>query len=75
MSIILKPELNLADAVLITTAAAVAVSEAIDKFSDYKPLIKWVNDIYINNKKWESPNSFFNNLPRLFLSFAPKYFS
>lgn len=51
MSIILKPRLNIADSVLITTATAVAVCEAIDKFSNLKPKIKWVNDIYINDKK------------------------
>jgi len=51
MSIILKPNLNITNSVLITTAAAVAVCLAIDKFSDVKPKIKWVNDIYIGNKK------------------------
>ena len=51
MSIILKPNLNITNSVLITTAAAVAVCIAIDKFSDEKPKIKWVNDIYIGNKK------------------------
>ena len=51
MSIILKPDLNISDSVLITTAAAVAVCNAIDKFSDEKPQIKWVNDIYIKSKK------------------------
>lgn len=51
MSIILKPDLNIADSVLITTAAAVAVCIAIDKFTNLEPKIKWVNDIYINDKK------------------------
>lgn len=51
MSIILKPNLNIADSVLITTAAAVAVCLAIDKFTIHEPKIKWVNDIYINDKK------------------------
>lgn len=51
MSIILKPNLNIANSVLITTAAAVAVCLSIDKFSKEKPQIKWVNDIYIGNKK------------------------
>lgn len=51
MSIILKPHLNMADSVLITTAAAVAVCTAVDKFTSQEPKIKWVNDIYINNKK------------------------
>ncbi len=51
MSIILKPNLNVTDSVLITTAAAVAVSNAIKKSTNKMPQIKWVNDIYINNKK------------------------
>lgn len=51
MSIILKPNLNISNSVLITTAAAVAVCLAIDKFTEKKPQIKWVNDIYIGNKK------------------------
>ncbi|WP_326909542.1 biotin--[acetyl-CoA-carboxylase] ligase [Sedimentibacter sp. MB31-C6] len=51
MSIILKPNLNISNSVLITTAAAVAVCLAIDKFTEKKPQIKWVNDIYIENKK------------------------
>jgi len=51
MSIILKPHLNIANSVLITTAAAVAVCLSIDKFSKERPQIKWVNDIYIENKK------------------------
>ena len=51
MSIILKPNLSIDDSVLITTAAAVAVCNAIDKFTYVKPQIKWVNDIFIKNKK------------------------
>ena len=51
MSSIIKPNLNITDSVLITTAAAVAVCLAIDKFTIHEPKIKWVNDIYINDKK------------------------
>ncbi len=51
MSIILKPKLNISNSVLITTAAAVAVCLCIDKFSNKQSKIKWVNDIYIDNKK------------------------
>lgn len=51
MSIILKPKLDINDSVLITTATSVAVCLAIEKISQYKPKIKWVNDIYINEKK------------------------
>ncbi|MGD9568314.1 MAG: biotin--[acetyl-CoA-carboxylase] ligase [Sedimentibacter sp.] len=51
MSIILKPQLNITDSVLITTATAVAVCKSIEKFTTQEPKIKWVNDIYINDKK------------------------
>lgn len=51
MSIILKPNLDVSDSVLITTASAVAVCLAIDKFTASEPKIKWVNDIFINDKK------------------------
>ena len=51
MSILLRPELNAKDSLLITTAAAVAVSDAIDEISGKESTIKWVNDIYIGSKK------------------------
>lgn len=51
MSIILKPYLNISSSVLITTAAAVGVLRALDKFTDEEAQIKWVNDIFINRKK------------------------
>jgi len=36
---------------LITPAAAVAVCEAIENFTDNRPQIKWVNDIFLNGRK------------------------
>jgi len=39
------------DAALITVSAAVSVCEAIEALCDKKPKIKWVNDIYLENKK------------------------
>lgn len=39
------------DATLITTAAAVAVCRAIEELTPLKPQIKWVNDIFISDKK------------------------
>jgi BirA family biotin operon repressor/biotin-[acetyl-CoA-carboxylase] ligase len=51
MSIILKPKLNIENSVLVTTAAAVAVCHAIDKYSHDTPMIKWVNDIFIGDRK------------------------
>jgi BirA family biotin operon repressor/biotin-[acetyl-CoA-carboxylase] ligase len=35
----------------VTTAAAVSVCNAIDKLTDETPKIKWVNDIFIDDKK------------------------
>lgn len=51
MSIILKPEMNARNVVLITTAASVAVHRAIRKVTGKVPQIKWVNDIYYQEKK------------------------
>lgn len=51
MSILLRPELPIEKTVMITTAAAVSVCEAIEKLTDKTPKIKWVNDILIDNKK------------------------
>ena len=51
MSLILKPSLDMADPQMITVATAVAVCRAIEKLTDKKPQIKWVNDIYLDGKK------------------------
>lgn len=51
MSILLKPEIPAEDAVLITTAAAVAVCQAIEDNIGKEPEIKWVNDVLIGGKK------------------------
>lgn len=51
MSILLRPELTADKAVKITTAAAAAVCEAIEKISELEPKIKWVNDVYLRGKK------------------------
>lgn len=50
-SIILKPNLDARQATTITTLAAVAVCNAIEKVSTESAKIKWVNDIFVNNKK------------------------
>ena len=39
------------DMVSVTTAASVAVCRAVEKLTDEKPEIKWVNDVYVNGKK------------------------
>ena len=51
MSLLLRPSLNAQDTVALTTAAAVAVSKAIDEITGKTSLIKWVNDIYLYDKK------------------------
>ncbi len=51
MSLLLKPEIKPEDAVQITTAAAVSVCRALENLGIKKPEIKWVNDIFVDNKK------------------------
>ena len=51
MSLLMKVERSLAQFVPITVAAAVAVTRAVTKLSGKEAKIKWVNDIYLDNKK------------------------
>ncbi len=51
VSILLRPKFSVSESLFITTAAAVAVSQAIESLSDKEAKIKWVNDIYIEDKK------------------------
>jgi BirA family biotin operon repressor/biotin-[acetyl-CoA-carboxylase] ligase len=51
MSMILRPQMQAEEAMLLTTIAAVAVAEAIESVCDKKARIKWVNDIYVDEKK------------------------
>ncbi len=51
LSVLLRPNISADRFYLITVAAAVAASRAIDKISGEKSAIKWVNDIYLNGKK------------------------
>ena len=51
MSVILRPKLSVEHSLLITSCAAVAVAEAIEKVTGLDCKIKWVNDIYAGNKK------------------------
>lgn len=52
MSLLLKPEMDSpARAVRFTTMAAAAACEAIERVSGRETGIKWVNDIYIGDKK------------------------
>lgn len=51
ISFILRPQMNADRAVMITSMAAVAVARAIERVADVRASIKWVNDVYIGNKK------------------------
>lgn len=51
MSAVLHPNLEFADTVGVTTAAAVAVSNAIERVTGKATDIKWVNDLYYGGKK------------------------
>ena len=52
MSMLLYPGCAAADASVMTTAAAVAVCRALERLDpELKPMIKWVNDVYIGNRK------------------------
>ena len=51
MSIVLRPTFTAEESLAITTSAAVAVSKAIENLSKKQTGIKWVNDIYIADKK------------------------
>jgi len=51
MSVILRPKLSIEHSLLITTSVAVAVSKAIETLARIDTKIKWVNDIYFNEKK------------------------
>ncbi len=51
MTIAFKPAFGLDRAMLITASAAVVVCRAIEKVSGLRPKIKWVNDIYLGEKK------------------------
>lgn len=51
MTIAFRPSFGLDRAMLTTAAAAVVVCRAIEKISGLRPKIKWVNDIYLGEKK------------------------
>ncbi len=51
MSLLLKPSLDEGDMVLVTTAASVAVARGIERSTGKSPQIKWVNDLYLDDKK------------------------
>ncbi len=51
MSVVLRTKLSVEHSLLITSCAAVAVAEAVEKVTGLSCGIKWVNDIYAGDKK------------------------
>lgn len=51
MSILMHPETNQKDLVYVTTGACVGVMRAIKKVTGKTTLIKWVNDLYYEDRK------------------------
>ncbi len=51
LSLLLRADFSKFDPTLITPLTAVAVSDSIKEISDKEPKIKWVNDIYLDEKK------------------------
>lgn len=51
LSILLKRDIPAQNAGRLTTAAAIAACRAIENTTDAKPEIKWVNDVFIGEKK------------------------
>lgn len=48
---VLRPDMLAEKAVMITSMAAVAVARAIEALADVEVKIKWVNDLFINDRK------------------------
>ncbi|MBO5270351.1 MAG: biotin--[acetyl-CoA-carboxylase] ligase [Clostridia bacterium] len=51
MTVLLRPQLSPADASMITTFAAVATARAIERATGIAVSIKWVNDLWIGERK------------------------
>ena len=51
LTVILRPDCAPERATLLTSLAAVAAARAVEKVSDADVKIKWVNDLYLNDKK------------------------
>ena len=51
ISVLLRPKFSAEESLSVTTAAAVAVAEAIDSVTGMHAKIKWVNDVYLRGRK------------------------
>lgn len=50
-SVVLRPTYTAAETLFITTCAAVAVAEGIERITGRSADIKWVNDVFVSGKK------------------------
>ncbi|MDD2370408.1 MAG: biotin--[acetyl-CoA-carboxylase] ligase [Firmicutes bacterium] len=51
MSLVLRPNRHISELATITVKVCVAICRVIDRLTNLRAEIKWVNDIYINGKK------------------------
>lgn len=51
LSIILRPEMPLAELNTLTLMTAVVMLDTIEELTGIRPFIKWTNDIYLNGRK------------------------
>lgn len=51
LSIILRPELPLAELNTLTLMTAVVMLDTVEELTGVRPFIKWTNDIYLNGRK------------------------
>lgn len=50
-SVLLRPNLEVSHASLVTTALAVGVAEACEQIAGVRPLLKWPNDLLVGDRK------------------------
>ena len=51
LSLLLRPDMSAMEATRLTACAAVAVAETIEELSGHPAQIKWVNDIFVDDRK------------------------
>ena len=51
ISMLLRPKFSAEESLSVTTAAAVAVAEAVEAVTGRHAMIKWVNDVYLQGRK------------------------
>jgi BirA family biotin operon repressor/biotin-[acetyl-CoA-carboxylase] ligase len=51
MSVILRPGCTAAELMHLTCAVAVAMCNAIEKVTGFRPAVKWINDLVLNRRK------------------------